>query len=111
MDSNNSILDQDTSTDLGISSLNTNPCTTPHLKGSQVISLEKLCHVIYTITCNNTACQSAVELMSEVKHNGFGSILLAKCNKCSEEFIADGFKASELMHGLRYTEVIGDGDS
>ena len=27
------------------------------------------------------------------------------------DIIAAGFKASESMHGLHYTEVIGDGDS
>ena len=62
-----SAIGQNTSTDLDISTSSLSPCTTPHLKGSRVISLEKLRD---TITCHSTACQSVVELIGKVKHDG-----------------------------------------
>ena len=86
VDSSTSTISQNTSTDLDVSTSTVSPCTTPHLKGSRVISLEKLRDVILTITCHSTACQSVVELIGEVKRDGLGCILLAKCSKCSEEF-------------------------
>ena len=87
MNSSTSAIGQNTSTDLDISTSSVSPCTTPHLKGSRVISLEKLHDAIHTITRHTTAYQSVVELIGEVKRDGLGCILLAKCSKCSEEFI------------------------
>jgi len=86
MDSSTSGTSQDTSTDLNVSTSIATPCTTPHLKGSRVISFKKLRHGIHTITCHSAACQFVVELISEVKHDALGCILLAKCSKCNEEF-------------------------
>jgi len=54
------------------STLSAIPCTTPHLQGSRVISLDKLHDSIHTITCTRhwAACESPVELIGEVKHDG-----------------------------------------
>ena len=86
MDSSTSASVQNTSADTDVNNSSTSPCTTPHLKGSRVISLEKLRDAIYTITCHSAACQSAVELIGEVRRDGLGCILLAKCSKCNKEF-------------------------
>lgn len=81
-------MDSSTSTiaDLDMSTSSVSPCSTPYLKGSRVISLEKLRDAILTITRHSTTCQSEVELIGEVRRDGLGCILLAKCSKCSEEF-------------------------
>ena len=80
MDSSTSAIGQNTSNDFDVSTSSESPCTTPHLKGSRVISLEKLQDAIHTITHHSTACQSVVELKGEVKCDGLGCILLAKCS-------------------------------
>ena len=83
MDSSTSASVQNTSTDTDVNNLSNSPYTTLHLKDSGVISLEKLCDTIYTITCHSAACQSVVELIGEVR---LGCILLAKYSNCSKEF-------------------------
>ena len=61
--------------------------TNLHLKGSRIISLHKLRDAIRTITQHSATCKSPVELIGEVKRNGLSTTLLARCDKCSEEFL------------------------
>ena len=58
-----------------------------HLEGSRIISLQKLRDAIYTITQHSAVCNSPVDLIGEVKRNGLGTTLLARCGKCNEEFL------------------------
>ena len=61
--------------------------TNLHLEGSRIISLHKLRDAIRTITQHSAACKSPVELIGEVKRNGLSTTLLARYDKCSEEFL------------------------
>ena len=91
IDSSTSAIDQNTSTDLNVSISSASPCTTSHLKGSRVISLEKLLDALHTITCHSDlmlftplpVIVQVVELTGKVKCGVLGCTLLAKC---SEEF-------------------------
>ena len=70
-----------------------------HLEGSRIISLQKLRDVIYTITQHSAVCNSPVDLI-EVKQNGLGTTLLARCGRCNEEFLFTSCNKIDLKNQM-----------
>lgn len=75
------------STHLNITGQTFTTVNNSHLEGSRIISLQKLHDAIRTITQHSAACKSPVDLIGEVQRNGLSTTLLARCDKCNEEFL------------------------